>query len=196
MQKGQTLIFVLAGILILIIVVTGAYYLGKSSTSKSSPTSAVTSQPTTVPTASLSATPDETANWKAYISSEYGYSIKYPTNIQPALQQDARVYQGIGGSVNIDEWSLLGQPSYTVAVFSYKTGVNSKLEFNLEGAPESTVTIAGQQVKRLDSKDGTLTHVGPIKNKDLNYMIIYTGNKSRLGLDIFKGMIATFKFLQ
>lgn len=35
---------------------------------------------TTVPSSSTSATADETANWKTYTNTKYGYSIKFPTD--------------------------------------------------------------------------------------------------------------------
>lgn len=73
MQKGQVLIFLLVGILI-IAGIGGAFYLGRQTTPKSSTIPAVTSQ-TPQPTPSPS---DETANWKTYTNSKLGYAIKYP----------------------------------------------------------------------------------------------------------------------
>jgi len=92
MQKGQTLIFLLIGVLVL---VGGAFYLGRQTlrqdssgqaTPKPSPATDVTSQnpqPTPIPSPTPVVNPTltdagETANWKTYTNSEAGYSLKYP----------------------------------------------------------------------------------------------------------------------
>ncbi len=153
-----------------------------------------TVQETATPTPTI----DPTANWKTYISPNFGYSIKYPIDITPALQQDSRTYQGIGGSVNVDEWSLLGQPSYGVQIFSYKEGVNSKLEFNLQSQPITTIQLANQTVNKTVSIDETLVQVGPIEHLGNAYMIIYGSgtSKNNIGLALFNQILSTFKFTQ
>ncbi len=88
MQKGQTLIFLLIGILI---IAGGAFYLGKSSTPKPSPGPVVTAQPVSQSTPVPSSIPDtsptpagllDTANWKTYKSNAFKFSVKYPNNWQ------------------------------------------------------------------------------------------------------------------
>ena len=82
MQKGQVLVFLLVGILILA-AAGGAYIFGKSTSPKPSANPVVTSQ---TPQPISSPTPDETvyteasrsANWKTYNS--IGYTFKYPAN--------------------------------------------------------------------------------------------------------------------
>ena len=74
MQKGNTLIFPLIGVLVL---VGGAFYLGRQTTPKPSPNPVVTSQ-TPQPTPTPFPSTDETANWKSFTNTKYGYSIKYP----------------------------------------------------------------------------------------------------------------------
>lgn len=63
---------------LVIILSSGAYYLGRSSVSKSLSLSAsvITSRSTSSPT------PDETTNWKTYVNREYGYVLKYPNNFK------------------------------------------------------------------------------------------------------------------
>lgn len=85
MQKGQTGILILAGIVLVIALVGGAYYLGKSATLKSSPAPVVTSpasrdEQTPQPSPSSSPSLDETANWKTYTSTKYGFTLKYPND--------------------------------------------------------------------------------------------------------------------
>lgn len=78
-QKGQTLVYILVGVLILVSVAGGAYYFGKSSTPKSSPAPVVTSQtPQPTPDETVYTESDRSANWKTYTNIKYGYSIRYP----------------------------------------------------------------------------------------------------------------------
>lgn len=75
MQKGQTLIFILLGIVIAAFVGV-AFYAGKITPKPPVQNPAVTSTPQ--PTASPSPTPDETATWRTYISQDGKYTLKYP----------------------------------------------------------------------------------------------------------------------
>jgi len=87
MQKGQILIWIIVGALV-IAVAGGAYYLGRSTSPKPSPAPTVTSQtpqPTSSPSPSdASPAPTgagETANWKTYTNTTFNYSIKYPPEV-------------------------------------------------------------------------------------------------------------------
>lgn len=74
MQKGLGVIYILVGVLILGLVVGGAYYLGKQTPTSKTPNPVVISQtPTPSPSPS-----DETANWQTYTNTKYNFSIKYP----------------------------------------------------------------------------------------------------------------------
>lgn len=79
MQKGQALIYLLIGIVV-IAVVGGAFYLSRSTAPKPS---TITLQPTPTPDASREPTGSvETTNWKTYTSSVQipggKYEFKYP----------------------------------------------------------------------------------------------------------------------
>ena len=69
---------ILAGIILMIIVATGAFLLGKSQ----NPPSTSNPQPTTynLPP-SPSPTPDPTADWKIYTNTEYRFSVKHPPKL-------------------------------------------------------------------------------------------------------------------
>lgn len=79
MQKGQAVLWIVVGILIIIAVAGGAYYLGSLKNQQAvsfgnkSQNSVVTSQ-TSQPT------PDKIANWKTYTVEANNFSIKYPAN--------------------------------------------------------------------------------------------------------------------
>lgn len=76
MQKGQALIFILLGI-IMIAFVGVAFYAGKITPKPPVQNPAVTSTPQ--PTSSPSLI-DETANWKIYTDTKHRYSVKYPSD--------------------------------------------------------------------------------------------------------------------
>ncbi len=91
-QKGFSAILILIGILVMVVSVGGAYYLGRSNTPKPSPNPVITSEfpkpsltpvvtsETPIPTSVPSPSPDETANWSVYKSSIFGFQLKYPPN--------------------------------------------------------------------------------------------------------------------
>lgn len=82
MQKGQTPILIIVGILVVVVIAGGAYYLGRTTNPKPSPTPVVTSQ-SPQPTPNASPTPTdagETANWITYTNIKANYSFKYPTD--------------------------------------------------------------------------------------------------------------------
>lgn len=76
MQKGQILIWIIVGALVMVIA-GGAYIFGRSTSSKLSPTPVVsqTPQPTPAPSSS-----DETANWKTYTNKLLKVEFNYPSN--------------------------------------------------------------------------------------------------------------------
>ena len=84
MQKGQAPLLIIVGILAVIFIASGAYYLGRSTTPKPSPTPSP-SDASPAPTGA-----GETANWKKYdfnqkagkYGSAYNFSIKYPADWQ------------------------------------------------------------------------------------------------------------------
>ena len=75
-QKGFVLLYILIGILILIGIAGGAYYLWAQEYRRTHPIGPL---PIVVPeNIPLSRNIDETATWKTYTNTEYGFSIKYP----------------------------------------------------------------------------------------------------------------------
>lgn len=75
MQKGQTGILILAGVLLIAILVGGAYYFGRISSKQEV---AKTQEKTTLTSEQTIATPDPTVNWKTYIDINEKFLFKYP----------------------------------------------------------------------------------------------------------------------
>ncbi len=76
MQKGSAVIFLLIGI-VMLVVIGGAFYLGRSTISKPSPAPAVTF-PTPLTPSSSPTSQNETANWNTYTNRKVGFSLSYP----------------------------------------------------------------------------------------------------------------------
>lgn len=89
MQKGFTAVYVIVGLVMLVAVAGGAYFLGSRNNqvtpqyqqSGSTPTP-VASQPV-LPTQSNTTKQDSTvpADWKVYTNQKYNYSVKYPSTL-------------------------------------------------------------------------------------------------------------------
>lgn len=75
-QKGLTPILILIGVLIMTVMVYGAYYLGTNKNSKPEQTTKNIEQ------TSIKSGQDETTNWKTYTLGNYGLSFKYPQDWQ------------------------------------------------------------------------------------------------------------------
>lgn len=188
MQKGFSSIFLVVGLLI-IALIGGAIYLGKVGISKP-----ITKAPTQTTQSPLI----EKSELKTYTNNQASYSIKYPS----FLTQSASSYDGVGGKVAVDSWSPADN-SYSIWVYSYKEGTQPKLEFNAKTETDESILIADQKVRKIRSTEivsekGTLIHVGPLKNKDQNYMFVYSSGNLKADpkdIDIFDQMLATFQSL-
>lgn len=114
MQKGQAVILVLVGILVIIGVAGGAYYFGKSQVSKPLTQNPMVASQTPQATSAPSPAPDETANWKIYIDSNRRFSIKYPAEwgIWPSTQEvqiDGGKSETLDFSIRVNDLSKDGQ---------------------------------------------------------------------------------------
>ncbi|KKT75484.1 MAG: hypothetical protein UX31_C0042G0002 [Candidatus Nomurabacteria bacterium GW2011_GWA1_46_11] len=115
-RRGFAAPFVLIGVLVLLVAVGGAYYLGKSSPSPTLP------QPATSTPAPLVV--DPTANWKMYTNTKYGYGIKYPPRwVLMGPDQEAKT----SNFTSIRE-SAKTYPLHDIAIQSYGPSTDKDIE--------------------------------------------------------------------
>lgn len=130
-------LFLILGIIILIVIIaTGAYLLGKSQY-KSTPSNISSSPtPSLYPEPSRRATPDPTANWKTYVNVKYFFTLKYPlekckikTNFE--TKDYATIYINCNSVVTI---TIFNNPSsFSPLVFwknSIEETINGKITCN------------------------------------------------------------------
>ncbi len=113
-QKGQVQVLILAGIVLLIAVAGGIFYLGRVTAPKSqTQTPVVTSSPQPSPTVSPTPSPNSTVNWKILNSEKCDFSLKYPDNwtsrTEPLLPPPGVIMSGSGriGTSEFQRWCAL-----------------------------------------------------------------------------------------
>lgn len=215
MQKGFAQ-FIIIGVVVLVIIAAGAFYLGKqAATPEPQPSNrAATSQ--IIP----SPAQDETVNWKIYTNKIVGYEIKYP----PFLKVTERDF-GAGHRITIISDMELADP----AVFPFGDNILVAATGGLSGPgtpeiyngflldirwPESSyispeglserkkLDINGWNAYRQDNSfksngyEGSYSHV-VVENSfrdQLDLYANYNGSKKEY-VNLFDAMLTTFKFL-
>lgn len=81
MQKGQATVLILVGILVIAVVASGAFYLGRQTTPKLSPTPVASQLSSPTDTSPVPTGTGETANWKTYTNDKNGFSLQYPRDL-------------------------------------------------------------------------------------------------------------------
>lgn len=203
MQKGQILIFLLVGILV-IGVAGGAFYLGRSTIQKPLPTPSTASQtPQPNPTPS-----EETANWKTYTNNQLHYSIKYPNDqFINCGKDDFLLYKGReatrgcpqGEEIPAFTISTHGGSGYSLETSQYPECYSVKKEtINVGGLP---ATKYSNQIIDDPSSKCSNTVVSYAKSNVtilLNHgtdLLIYSFYENA-DKDIKNKMLSTFKFTQ
>lgn len=197
MQKGQALIFLLIGMLV-IVALGGAFYLGRSTISKPSPVPVATSQTTLSPTPTQDASREpnsstETANWKTYTNTKLNFSVKYP---ETWVFKESPEGSDFAPSENL---LSISQSEIFSPIFIFVKSVdNFDLSTQtLDQYQEKAITVGGISTKRISgiTKQGgqaTRRFTGvKMKNNGKTYGIITVGDSY---IDIFDQILSTFKF--
>lgn len=129
-QKGFAPILIALGIILILGIVGGTYYLGTLKNQQAvSFGNKPQSQNPGVTSQTPQPTPNETANWKTYTDTKYGFSLKYPINYNVAvldntkdLIKEAGITDPIPLYVSLvqDVYSNTGQPP-TITIYFIKT---------------------------------------------------------------------------
>ena len=137
-QRGFTPILIIVGILIIATVAGGAYYLRKDTSSlrggSEATDVAISPTPTPTPDETVYTESDETANWKTYTNTEYGYSIKYSQNFKTQVQAaGAGVKEAPDNAINLYIYNPDLEESYlnryiNVEIFNLEPSLSNEWE--------------------------------------------------------------------
>lgn len=207
--SGKRIFMGILGLIVIIVIAAGSYYLGtqrsSSNVSVSKKTVAVT--PTTVP----SPTPDITVNWSTYTNAKYMYSIKYPSTVTPKENTTYYYYVTFEGQKG-------ALPPYVVSVIPDTFVVKDLAAYNLMSSDyidelyalkpgETKTTTTGTVLTKLPdttvdgqpaifigvNATGFKQHRVYVKKNNNIYMIsdYYQGPEDLKGFTTF---LSTFKF--
>jgi len=201
-QKGFSLILILVGILILMGVAGGAYYFGRQTLSLRgvSETSDVAILPTLSPAPSIteSTSSADMANWKTYITSQYGFSIKYPDNWEtynygskpedePIEPSGERFFRPIGQTAA--EISLEISPRESTRLDLIEDTIKN---YSWDNKTVEKVSVGGVDITKVTGSQTGKKNIAVAFQKGNNIFKIQTlGNYA----DILEQMLSTFKFI-
>lgn len=199
MRRGFAAPFALVGIVLLLLVAGGAYYLGKSGPSAPASPPSATIVPTTAPI-------DQTANWKRFEGKVY--SFNYPPDWIAQENQDT--YLGDVAKITNQSKSLVLNVSTNQLPYGIeapKTYETHDLTLTIEGKTytakeivfswggnNTTVSQGNAVVDYLFRKNGKNFHIlfgtgYPAGEDRFSSLNDYTANKS-----VFSDILSTFKF--
>lgn len=206
MQKGQILIWIIVGALV-IIVVAVAYYLGRSSASRGEQTSQITPSP--------ASSPDETTEWKIYTNPNLKFTVKYPSDWEAFQKKDSTETFTVGFG-EIGDKDYKGDPLSIVDIVA-KEDLKGKV-IDLEKIPNTAgmEEVMGYFEKSLMVDkyfEWSDTIIGGIKAKRVDHLycqsgschsVLFKRNNKVYGITmnqggekfmkIFSQILATFRF--
>lgn len=217
-QKGQAIILVLVGVVVLVAIAAGAYYFGKSQVPKAQPQ---TQQPTVVSSSSPDASPvpngtgetvyteqSRSANWKTF-NSNLGFSFKYPQSFWITSSETRKKDLIEHGDAPPAPQGTVGfMQIITSMVDSADSLINQKIE-NAKVTVEKTIQVNQYPAKyaELESEENknVITLLISIQ-KDNSYAIYLSAtNYSKSGepgikkeqlISTFNQILSTFRFTQ
>lgn len=186
-------------ILVVFIVIGGVYTLSLKSQKNTSIPSSI--PPTTI--SQPSPTPEQTANWKTYINTKYGFSVKYPPNLisQEGKPSDLYLY-----SISFVEMQKVNPSAFSVhietgtletIVQSEKSGILGHIADEIKS--ESKIIKDGRDGVRLEyefPRGAIEKPESKIENRTI--IILSSGNyiyKLYSESDLIDQILSTLKFL-
>ena len=214
MQKGQAVILVLVGILVIIGKAGGAYFFGKSQVSKPLTQNPVvvsqSPQATVSSTLSVSSVPNDTgeiANWETLSINEFGYILKYPADWRlsrdqhsnPLITSLTTFYSKNTCNIKDDSCSVI---QVYVENNKNKNDLESNLVINLNGpkpdkvSNKTRIKVDGEEASEFDlfgtnyGSEGELIHTVVTNHHGRKYVISFSegtfGGKSVIKQDEWK----------
>jgi len=141
--------------------------------------SQVSSAKTVTPSASASATADETADWKTYMNDKYSYSIKYPTTGWTTYNDDEKVADSQRVSYRLANYQFNYDPGYSIksgeaVIFVSTNSTNQSLAQIVSSyAKKTKKTINGAEFYLVDRTNENSDEGGQIN--DLVYIAVKNG---------------------
>lgn len=207
MQRGFSPILILVGIVLVIVMVGGVYYLRIFQSTKSiTQNSEVTTILKLTPIPSKSTT-DETANWKSYTNKDIGIEIKYPDNLKKTPDSANGDYAefNIYAPSNIEYLEIKTRPIFSSSIEKEKKyDISSYVPYEAQYVGQTV--LAGKEAflyktekAIIPEPDGNERLIGYPYQK----YIIYLTNKKKVEIgyfgtgktkDLFEKILSTVKF--
>lgn len=200
-QKGFAPILILLGIVFILAVAGGAFYVGKIVSTPPEILPVITPTPKLFPTSIISPTSiiDETANLKTYSNEKYKISFKYPPLLSPCL--GLNYPQDEGDKLEVC-FSTTGKEVHLKIV----VGLNKETNIGGLGSPlmhevnKGTIQVGGMEanysIAEMDPDEkGVIINGYFVNIKDKNILIDYGGIKDQTNMKEFKKILSSFKFL-
>lgn len=192
-QKGQAQVLVLAGIVILVAVAGGIFFLGRVTAPKPQPQNVATSPQSSPTTQSTPTSTVNVGNWKTYTNKAYSFQLKYP----PLFDLEEHSKTNISLVDKSKNLAAIGtSPIYPSILISVEIGVS----------PEDY--IRGQSLsvgeKQVTNKGEFLTAYSEIGGAPILYLLKKDSNIIAIREDLgefdkgdyhFNQILSTFKFL-
>ncbi len=204
MQKGQTVLWIIVGVVVLAItggVLIYTNYYNNRTTSTANPVVSQTPQPTSTPSPV-----DETLTWKIYKNTKYGFSFKYPedwlqnkTTTIPFFEEpiigpvkkgiSVNIYENAG---NLSAEQFLDQIYYKDLIGNQKTLKDTYMK----NVSYRLVTIEGISATQFEPQQptGSAGYMVWLTKGDIG--ILLRSNPVEEGKEILSQILSTFKFTQ
>lgn len=188
MQKGQTQVLILAGIVILIAAAGGIFFLGRVTAPKPQvPVTTSSPQPSPLSTEAPAKVEDPTANWKTYTNKDNNLSLKYPATWVIEKEDQTKefaqvIIKGLEGEINV-YWG--------------ERGIGGASCYSLYGKENEKIQISGENLNTCHVVDNGIEKWLDI-NKQLGQVRFNISASANPPLnpnrDIVLKVISTFRF--
>lgn len=201
-EVGQAQVLILAGIVLVLALAGGIFYLGRISAPK--PQNVATSSPQPSPTLSPTTSPDPTANWKTYTDDQLGISFKYAPDYTVAERATEKVDYGQDNSFNQRGAIFIGTKSndqgFTMVVWENpdKLDVKTWWEINSTKLYGGLNTKELKMITRNAGQNLVLTPEGDLPGQGNKYYMAFEDKviemRSTAGKEADSTTLSTFRF--